>query len=392
MATSEEVIDKIIMARVGLLFKQPFFGNLAVRMKLIDATDWCSTAATDFKNLYYNRDWFAEMDLEEVKFVLAHEILHCIFDHLGRQESRNNKIFNYAADYCVNGVLVRDHIGTMPKSIPGLHDTKYYGWSAEQVYDELTKNFNEESIAMLGQLLDDHLEGAETEDGDSTGKPRLTKDELSALRDEIREAVIQSAQQCSDAGKVPAEIQRMIKDITEPKMNWRDLIRQQIQSTIKCDFSFMRPNRKSQHLNAILPGSNVDTAIDCALFFDMSGSIGSEEAKDMLGEVKGIVEEFRDYTLMLGSWDCAVHNVRTYSMEDGDEILDYQPMGGGGTDLNCVYDYLEENNIVPKKLIVFTDYYLSCPVRTPDYCDTLLIIHNNPKCVPEYGEYVHYSK
>ena len=391
MATSEEIIDKIIMARVGLLFKQPFFGNLAVRMKLIDATEWCSTAATDFKNLYYNRDWFAEMDLEEVKFVLAHEILHCIFDHLGRQEMRNHKIFNYAADFCVNGVLTRDRIGTMPKSIPGLHDTKYYGWSAEQVYDDLMKNYTVISISELGDLLDEHLESED--DGESNpNKPKLSKEELRALRDEIREAVIQSAQQCSDAGKVPVEIQRMIKDITEPKMNWRDLIRQQIQSTIKSDFSFMRPNRKSQHLNAILPGSNVDTAIDCALFFDMSGSIGTAEAKDMLSEVKGIVEEFRDYTLLLGSWDCDVHNVRTYTMEDGDEILEYQPVGGGGTDLNCVYEYLDDNGIVPKKLIVFTDYYLSCEVRTPDYCDTLLIIHGNPNCVPEYGEYAHYSK
>ena len=41
------------------------------------------------------------------------------------------------------------------------------------------------------------------------------------------------AAQAAGAGNTPGEVQRMIKELTEPKMNWREILRQQIQSTIK---------------------------------------------------------------------------------------------------------------------------------------------------------------
>ena len=49
-----KILEKLITARVGLLLKHPFFGNLATRMTMIDASDWCSTLATAGRNFYYN--------------------------------------------------------------------------------------------------------------------------------------------------------------------------------------------------------------------------------------------------------------------------------------------------------------------------------------------------
>ena len=108
---SKEVLDKIIVARVGLLLRHPFFGNMATRLKIQSCDDWCPTAATDGRHLYYNTQFFNELTEKQIEFVIAHEILHCAFDHLTRREDRQPTLHNIACDYLVNNLLVREGIG-----------------------------------------------------------------------------------------------------------------------------------------------------------------------------------------------------------------------------------------------------------------------------------------
>jgi predicted metal-dependent peptidase len=385
----DPIVDKIIVARVGLLLRHPFFGNMATRLKIIDATDWCKTAATDGRNLYYSREFFEKLTTKQVEFVVAHEILHNIFDHLGRKESRDARIFNIAADYCVNGQLIRDRIGEMPAEPKIYHDPKHYGKSAEQIYDEIYNDMDEEELAALGQLLDDHIDWG---DKDSNGtRPSYSKDELKQIRDEIREATMQAAN-AAGAGNTPANIARMIKELTEPKMNWRELLRQQIQSTIKNDYSFMRPNRKGWHTGAILPGMKLDETIDVCIAIDMSGSIGDEQAKDFIAEIKGIMEEYKDYTIKLWCFDTQVYNEADFDAYSGDDILDYEVMGGGGTDFMANWTYMKDNDITPKKFIMFTDGYPWDSWGDEHYCDTLFIIHGNDTIVPPFGNHAYYEQ
>ena len=84
-----EVLDRIIVARVGLLLRHPFFGNMATRLIIKEASDWCPTAATDGRHLFYSVPFFANMTNKEIEFVIAHEILHCVFDHMTRREDRD---------------------------------------------------------------------------------------------------------------------------------------------------------------------------------------------------------------------------------------------------------------------------------------------------------------
>ncbi len=56
-----EVIDKIVVARVGLLLRHPFFGNMATRLQIKECDEWCPTAATDGRNLYFNTEIFSRM-------------------------------------------------------------------------------------------------------------------------------------------------------------------------------------------------------------------------------------------------------------------------------------------------------------------------------------------
>jgi predicted metal-dependent peptidase len=385
-----EVQERIVVARVGLLLRHPFFGNMATRLKIQAADDWCPTAATDGRNLYYNTQFFNAMGNKEIEFVIAHEILHCVYDHFSRREHRNPKLYNIAADYIVNNLLVRDRIGVKPKLIDCFQDFKYEGWSSEEVYDELYKNADKIDFDKLGELLDEHIdwESDSDEDGDGDGKgngrPRLSKEDLDAIRDEIKEAMIQAAS-AAGAGNTPAGIQRLIKEMTEPKMNWRELLRQQIQSTIRSDYTFARPSRKGWHTGAILPGMNFADTIDICISLDMSGSIGNAQAADFLGEIQGIMDEFQDYKIKLWCFDTKVYNEQDFSADGADSLTEYEIMGGGGTDFDANWIYMKEHDIQPKKFIMFTDMYPWESWGDPDYCDTIFINHGRPGFEAPFG-------
>jgi predicted metal-dependent peptidase len=380
------VVEKLITARVGLLLKHPFFGNLATRMKLIDASDWCATLATDGRNFYYSVDFLSKLSNKETEFGFAHEVLHNVFDHLSRKEHRDPVLSNIAADYAVNQILKDEKIGEVPKSIKIFQDNKYRGMSYEQIYEDLEKNAQKINISGLGELLDEHLD----DEGDGNGRPTISEEERKKIRDEIKEAMI-SAAQSAGAGNIPAGVARLIKDFTEPKMDWRQLLRMNIQSIIRNNFSFSRVNRKSQHSGAILPGLMNEETIDISIAIDMSGSISDSQAKDFLSEVKGIMDEYTDFNINLWCFDTQVYNYKTFTGNNAEDITEYQVLGGGGTCFDCNFRYMKDNYIEPKKFIMFTDGYPCGSWGDDEYCDTLFIIHGTDSIVPPYGQVSYYK-
>jgi predicted metal-dependent peptidase len=396
----KEVLDKVIVARVGLLLRHPFFGNMATRLRVQSCDEWCPTAATDGRNLYYNTAFFNELSNKQIEFVIAHEILHCVFDHIIRREDRDPGLYNIACDYIVNNVLVRDRIGDRVNQIPIFQDHKYDGWTSEEIYDELYNKAEKIDLSALGQLLDEHIdwekgdgEGKDGEGKDGKGRPVYSKEELKKIKDELKEAML-SAAQAAGAGNTPGEIARMIKELTEPKMNWRELLRQQIQSTIKHDFTFTRPSRKGWHTGAVLPGQNYDETIDIAVSLDMSGSIGDAQARDFLSEVKGIMDEYKDYQIKLWCFDTKVYNEQDFTADTGEDLLSYEIMGGGGTDFMANWKYMKDHDIQPKKFIMFTDGYPWDSWGDSDYCDTIFIVHghHDKNLQAPFGMTAHYEK
>ena len=399
----EAAREKLITARIGLLLRAPFFGNLATRMTLINGDDWCPTAATDGRRFYYNSEFVNNMPLKQLEFLVGHEVLHAVYDHMGRRGNRDPKLWNIADDYCVNFDLVEQRIGD---KIPvALYDTKYKGMSAEEVYDDLYANADKLDIdKLMKQLLDEHLEPGDDGEGDGDsdgegkershagGRPRLSKDEQKAIRDEIKEAVLAAAN-AAGAGNVPGGVKRMIKDLTEPVMNWRELLQQQIQSTVKSDFTWSKPSRRSWHMDAVMPGMKPGEQIDVVIGIDTSGSITDKDLKVFLSEIKGIMEAYDEYKITVVGWDTEVHNSGEFTSDNLEDISTFEPGGGGGTDPHCVWNWLKENNIEPKKLIMFTDFCFFDwrPSEVEPYADTVWIIKGNPNAEPEFGVWAHYE-
>jgi predicted metal-dependent peptidase len=396
-AVDARVRDKLITARVGLLLRHAFFGNMASRLELVNADEWLATAATDGRRFYYNSEFVDMLTAKQTEFLFGHEVLHNVYDHMGRRGTRDPRLWNIADDFCVNADLLDQRIGDKITQVDILYDPKYRGMSAEEVYDKLYENAEKIDITQLLEgLLDEHLDD-EDGDGDGEGekegkggRPKLTAEEKKQIRDELKEAVLNAANAVG-AGSLPAGIRRMIQDLTVSRMNWRELLRQQIESTVKSDYSWMRASRKGWHMDAIMPGMKPGEQIDVCIALDMSGSIGPKEIKEMISEVKGIMESYEEYKIHLWTFDTSVYNPQVFTSDNLDDILNYQPQGGGGTSFECNWDFMKEEGIEPKKFIMFTDGFPGDGWGDELYCDTVFIIHGSTTIEPPFGVHAYYD-
>ena len=402
----DPTVKRLIASRIRLLVNKPFIGNIITRLDLVENNTWCTTAATDGRAVYWNREFVNKLDDQELDFLFGHEVYHVIWiAYVGV-----TKIWNIANDFVINDLLVQEGVGRLITTVKPCYDIKYRGLYSEEVYDLLKKQRDENPQQDMGNTLDQHLDGDggdNTADGSAPGSkdkdgkggkgkdgpPKYSAEERKQIADEVKNAVIEAAQ-AAGAGNVPGAIKRMIDKLTEPKMNWRELIDVNIQSIFKRDFTFMKPSRRGWHCDAILPSMDNDETIDVVLALDMSGSIGNQQAADMFAEVRGIMEQYTDFRLRVFQFDTAVYGYAEFTPENMDELDDYQIVGGGGTDFDCIFDFLKNEDINPEKLVVFTDGYPWGSWGDDGYCDTLWVIHSHHDKTLEapFGVTCHYEE
>jgi predicted metal-dependent peptidase len=371
--------EKLIAAKVTMLLKLPFFGNLAPRLEVV-ATDKFPFGATDGQNLYYNPTAIDKLTISEIVFFYAHEIMHICFEHFLRRDERNPTIWNIATDYAINALLNKNKIGTQIKGT--LYDKKYEDWPAEKIYDDIYKNAKKLNVDELSQMvLDTHLENYKNPDG----SPK-SQEEIDRIKNDIKKAIVEAAQASQEAGQIPAGLERLIGSITKPQLPWQDILRESIKSKIKNDFTFMKPNRRSYSSGIYFPSMLEENEIDICIAYDMSGSIDNEAAKKFISEVSGIISEFKCWNIKIWSFDTEVYNAKDYSSYEDSDILNYELKGGGGTNFESNWKFMKELDIVPKLFIMFTDM---CPYGSwgdPNYCDTLFVSYGNIGVKAPFGE------
>lgn len=405
MNANLDVITKIKKARLSLLFNNPFFGTLIMQLPLQENNEWCDTAAVDGRYIYWNRKFFEGLTLDETIFVLCHEVMHVVYDHFGRRSHRDPSYWNMAGDYVINAMLINEKIGAMPtKPVPvkdgegntsqrvGLYDKRYENWTSEAVYDDLQRRQVKKQMT-----LDMHIEmGRDAQNGEGKksmkGIPiEVDEEALKRIREELKTKVLQAAQ--ASQGKLPAGIARLVDSLVEAKINWRDYIQQSIQSQLTSDYAWHRPNRRHMNSDVIFPSLVKEDTIDVEITIDQSGSISADMARDFLSEVHGITQQYNNFTIGVSTFDTKLYNRQVFNSENIDELLNYEPKGGGGTDFNAFWNYYKKHNIQPKLLIVFTD--LECSDHGPrDYCDQVIWVVNNPynkKIMPDFGTWVRYE-
>ena len=134
------------------------------------------------------------------------------------------------------------------------------------------------------------------------------------------------------------------------------------------------------------------TTIDVAVGMDMSGSIGDDDAKVFLTEIKGIMDQYEDFAVSLWCFDTEVYNFQKITHDNSEDLVNYEPQGGGGTDFQVNFTFMEENGIQPKKFIMFTDGFPCGSWGNEDYCDTIFIVKGNKEAQAPFGQTVIYER
>ena len=389
-------LERLSDARLRLCLKHPFYGQMALRLELIDVTDqgWCKTAATDGSRLFYNAKFVDLLSVGEVMFLFGHELYHCIYEHFLRRDGRKPRRWNEANDYAINLILRDEKIGIPINKVKILMNDRFKGMHSEKIYDILDQENKEPQDTFDVHLdLDDGSDGdgGTAEGGGKSQKPTISAADMQDISDAIREAIMSAAASCQ-AGTVPEGIMRLIKNFTESKMDWREHLDLTFQSLVKNDFTWMRPNRKGWHMDAILPGlDNQAQCVEAAIAIDTSGSINTDMLQDFLGEIHGIMDQFTEYKLHIWQFDTKIYGHEIFESNDGKDLREYKIRGGGGTSFSANWDYMKRNDISPQQLVMFTDGQPHGSWGDPNYVDTLFIIHTHDVKAP-FGKTVKYDK
>ena len=439
---AQECFDRLIVARTTMIMACPFFGVLAAQLEPVANNTWCRTLAVDGKHLYYNvefimgvkdpsrrqeyedmlRESIDDLTTEQINDALngltqqnliaavCHEILHCAYNHFLRKGTRDAKMWNKAADFAINQIIARDKaLGEIRKS--WLFSPDFDKMPAEEIYNILMERKEQEESGNGGKgtgggTLDQHdipQEGSPSDNDDdgenSDGEgmefddlPGFSQEELEGFMESFKDAMINAAM----AQGAPPEIRAMVQDFKEPKIDWRTKLNRTLRSLIKNDVTYMMPNRRSWSNGIgygmpIYPGMKPDEDIDICIALDASGSIRSEWLQDFLSEVYGMTKQFSQFKIRVLTFDTSIYEVHDYRTGQEQQILQYPVRGGGGTLFTAVWDFMKADEYCPKQLVMFTDGEPWGSWGDPNYCDTLFVIHSNPKVEAPFGVTVHYE-
>lgn len=378
--------QKLSKARAGLILDQPFFGSLALRLKIAEDRS-CRTAWTDGKSIGYNPDFIDGLTLDQTKFVLAHEVMHLACSHSTRIKGREPKRFNKAGDYAINPILINSKFVPLDDC---LNNPSFHGMAAEQIYNlmpepekEQGKNNQDDSQPPgNGGGSDDNNDQSDDKSDDPNDQPdnsnnqnnpqkqedndpggcgevRQAKFESHAEQQQYEQdwkvAVAQAAQQAKAHGDVPAGLDRFIGDVLKSRVDWREVLRRFVDQSAKNDYSWTRPNRRYLGSGFYLPSLYSEAMGHIVVAVDTSGSIDDDMLTKFAAELTGILQEYKTTCDVIYCDTRIPRNGGHESFSSDDLPIVFHPVGGGGTDFRPPFDWVEEQNMTPVCFIYLTD-------------------------------------
>jgi predicted metal-dependent peptidase len=379
----EKAAALIKKARAGLILDQPFFGALALKLRMVEDPAE-ETGCTDGREIRYNPAWINSLSLEQVKGVLAHEVMHCASNHHTRRGTRDPKKWNVAGDYVINSVLEETGFRLPADALDG---RPYKGMSTDAVYAAIPDPAPGGGSGGDGQSGNDQDPGGcgGVEDAkDDQGNQATAADQTKAEQD-WKVSTIQAAQAAKMMGKLPGAIERMLDPILNPKVDWRDVLRNFLERAARNDYSWRTPNPRYIQQGIYLPRLHSLEMGDVVVAVDTSGSIGQDELSQFAGELSGMLEAY-DMTAHVVYVDARVQAHETFTSDD--LPLELHPKGGGGTDFKKAFDWVVDQDLTPAAMVYLTDLWGRFPAEAPDYPVIWCVIDGSDQAAP-FGETIH---
>lgn len=362
------VDQKLAKAKAALVIENPFIASLICGMQLhVDDTINPPTLCTNGKWVKAHPEWITEHDAKEVKWALAHETMHCVFQHFlkSRLGPRNFLKWNIAGDVIINVMLEQDGVGKRPQGVIWDAHPMLSGHTAKELY-ELGGGTTEGVYALLPEG-----EGGGGGQDDGAGQRWDTCEPMQGDASQQAEAeaewnvkIAQAAAAAKMCGKLSAPMERFIDGCLQPKVSWKAQLRDFFTKRARIERSFSRPNRRFMSQGLYLPGMAGHQLEDIVVAVDLSGSVGPDELQEFVTELNAIKEDCIPKTTHVIYFDSKVSHYESF---DADEPLMLNPKGGGGTAFSPIFEYVADHDIYPAAAVVLTDLYCSDFGPPPDY-------------------------
>lgn len=375
--TDAPKIDKLVRAKAKMIRDQPFFGVIAMTLPMVEAP-WCKTMATDYKNIYYGKEFVDNHSEDELAGVIAHEVLHVAFLHGLRRGNRDPKFWNYACDAAINPVLKESGF-TLPN--PHIDEDKFHNKSAGEIYEMMCGsakvmkiNFKIPSPDGGGKGQGDpnnpqpgdgegdqdskgdgeqELPGGMLEVTDGNGNP-ISAEEAADMEAEIKIKVENAVTAAKSVGKLPGSLQGLITALGKPKINWQDYLQMWIKGRIPDDYTWQRPNRRYMAAHRIyLPTMELRGCGTGILSVDTSGSVSDQELKEYVREIAGVIDMCKPDKVYIVQHDSVVQRVDEF--EAHDDFSGLKISGRGGTCIQPVFKFAEKLDEQIDWMVCFTD-------------------------------------
>ena len=388
--TPEERLEKIHVSLMRDKRTALFSGIML--MGKSEVVDDCPTARTDGLNKFYGREFIEGLTDQELRALVWHENGHVALKHILRfkslMEKGQGQLVNIACDYVVNDMIVStkdESFVKLPKG--GLYESKYHDWSVNDILKDLQK-MQEENPEQLqrqigeGETLDEHdYENAEGGD---------TKESVEKLERLIEEGMRQGQ---ILAGKLGGDIPRSITDMLAPKVDWKDVLRDFIQSSMrgKDELTWRKFNKRHLANDIYLPSTEDESVGELVVALDVSGSIGGEVLNSFASELSSICVNTQPDKVRVLWWDTKVSSEQVFTAKDYEHIKTLlKATGGGGTAPECIDKYLIDKNIKAEALIVLTDGAFDKPIWKSSM-PSLWVCTWSDKNIPDSAKSVRYQ-
>ena len=338
---------KIARSKVRLMLDKHgkgwgFYASVLYQMPMVEKNS-LPTMATDGRSIFYNADFTDALSEPELDGVKVHEAYHRILKHHLRMGKRDPELWNIACDYAINPIIINSGL-KLPDC--ALIDSKFYNMDAEKIYDILQADQKQK-----GGNSPKPQEWGNVEDKGGN----MSEDQVKAEEATINSQVVMAVNSMKKtAGKLPSNIEEIIKEMKRSQVDWRDVLRRFVGGDQPEGYSYRRPNRRQWYLNEVVtPVSNKIGCGDIVVGIDTSGSVSTAELSHFLGELNAISNSSGAESVTIITCDADVQDVIRY--EKGDQIETIDCKGRGGTRVMPVFDYIAENNLNVDNFIYFSD-------------------------------------
>lgn len=345
------------------------------------------TAYTNGVDKKYGREFISKLTDAELRGLILHENLHVALKHIPRfkKEFKDNaQAINVATDYAVNDVIMnlRDRdLCHLPEG--GLYDAKYHNWSVREIYEDLKKQQKQNKDSGKGESLGKTLDEHDFENAQS-----MTDEEAKEMSSKIDKALREGG---ILAGRMGAKIPRVIGDMLEPKVDWREVLREFVNNATKGsdEYTWRKFNKRQMANDIYLPSMENESIGELIVAIDTSGSIGGQELTEFASELASICSVATPSKVRVLWWDTEVHGEQVFLPEHYGNIKELlKPQGGGGTMVSCVSEHLNKQRVEAEAVIVFTDGYLESEITWNVKCPTLWLVTQNNNFVAPSGKVV----